>query len=132
MPRTKRNQLPSYRLHKQSGQAVVTLCGRDFYLGPHGTQVSRAEYDRLIAEYLVSGRRLPGREVEAEAITVNELLVAYARYAKSYYVNREGDPDREWRHIERIMIPIRRMHGTSSAADFGPSRRSDSNWSARD
>ena len=25
---------PSYRLHKPSGQAVVTLDGRDHYLGP--------------------------------------------------------------------------------------------------
>ena len=27
MPRLKENQLPSYRLRKQSGQAVVTLSG---------------------------------------------------------------------------------------------------------
>ena len=27
MPRLKENQLPSYRLHKQSGEAVVTLSG---------------------------------------------------------------------------------------------------------
>lgn len=55
MPRS----LPSYRLHRPSQQGVVTLSGRDFYLGPYGTASSRAEYDRLIAEWLANGRRLP-------------------------------------------------------------------------
>jgi hypothetical protein len=44
--------LPSYRKHRSSGQAVVTLNGRDIYLGTHGTQASRIEYDRLTGEWL--------------------------------------------------------------------------------
>ena len=52
---------PSYRLHKPSGQAVVTIDGRDLYLGRHDTPASRAEYDRLIAEWLAGGRRLHRR-----------------------------------------------------------------------
>jgi hypothetical protein len=55
-----RVRTPSYRLHKPSGQAVVTLKGRDFYLGRHGSPESRAEYDRLVGEWLANGRRLPG------------------------------------------------------------------------
>ena len=51
---------PKYRKHKASGQAVVTLNGRDHYLGPHGTAASKAFYDRLIAEWLVQGRSSPG------------------------------------------------------------------------
>ena len=47
MPRSTRS-IPKYRLHKASGQAVVTLRGKDYYLGPHGSPESRAEYDRLI------------------------------------------------------------------------------------
>jgi hypothetical protein len=35
--------LPSYRRHKASGQAVVALNGKDHYLGPHGSKVSRDE-----------------------------------------------------------------------------------------
>ena len=38
MPKLKR-KLPSYRLHKASGQAVVTLSGRDDYLGPYGSDL---------------------------------------------------------------------------------------------
>jgi hypothetical protein len=55
MPR--RPITPSYRLHKPSGQAVVTLNYQDKYLGPHGSPESRAAYDRLIAEWLANGRR---------------------------------------------------------------------------
>ena len=36
-------RIPSYRRHKPSGQAVVTLNGRDFYLGKWNTKASRAE-----------------------------------------------------------------------------------------
>ena len=38
---------PTFRHHKASGQAVVTLAGQDAYLGPHGTAASRREYDRV-------------------------------------------------------------------------------------
>ena len=39
----KRTQsVPKYRLHKRSGQAVVSLGGKDRYLGPHGSLESLA------------------------------------------------------------------------------------------
>src|SRR5262249_13187499 len=55
--------VPSYRLHKQSGQAVVTLPDglggrRDALLGKYGTAESRAEYLRALAEWEANGRRL--------------------------------------------------------------------------
>src|SRR4051812_29019324 len=57
MPRlTNRN--PSYRRHRASGQAVVTLNGQDVYLGPHGTAASKREYDRVIGEWLARRREL--------------------------------------------------------------------------
>jgi hypothetical protein len=36
-------RIPSYRLHKASGRAAVTLGGRHYYLGKHGTPESWAE-----------------------------------------------------------------------------------------
>ena len=39
MPRLT-HQHPKYRLHRASGQAVVTLDGKDRYLGPFGTTES--------------------------------------------------------------------------------------------
>jgi hypothetical protein len=80
MPR--RHHIPAYRLHKQSGQAVVTLPDgfgrrRDVLLGRYGTPESRKEYARVLAEWESSGRRLPQPTVAAADITVNELLLAY-------------------------------------------------------
>jgi hypothetical protein len=55
MPRLS-NSVPKYRKHRASGQAVVTLGGRDNYLGPRGWEASKTEYDRLIGECLASDR----------------------------------------------------------------------------
>jgi hypothetical protein len=55
----RRKRLPSYRPHEPTGQAVVTLNGKDYYLGRHGTQMSKDAYDRLMAEWLAGGRQLP-------------------------------------------------------------------------
>lgn len=46
-------KIPSYR------QAVVGLDGHDNYLGKHGAAASHEAYNRLIAEWLVTGKRRP-------------------------------------------------------------------------
>ena len=48
MPDCRPSRIPAYCLHKKSGQAVVRLDGRDFYLGVFGTEKSRSEYQRVI------------------------------------------------------------------------------------
>ncbi len=52
MPRT--NLPPSYRFHKARNCAVVTIDGRNRYLGPYGSAESHEKYARLIAEWNVS------------------------------------------------------------------------------
>ena len=87
---------PSYRRHKPTGQAVVTIDGRDFYLGKHGSLASRAEYDRLIAEWLANGRRLSSASDgggQAD-LTVSELLLAFLQFADGYY-RKGGQPTGE-------------------------------------
>jgi len=37
------NRTPKYRRHKATGQAVVTLSGRDFYLGQWQSAKSKRE-----------------------------------------------------------------------------------------
>jgi hypothetical protein len=80
---------PSYRLYKPTGLAVVTLGGRDLYLGRFGTPESKAEYDRVIAEWLANGRR-PGVVAAGGRagpdLTVSELILGYVRFAETYYV----------------------------------------------
>ena len=56
MPRYSANHVPSYRLHKQSGQAIVTIGRRDYLLGRHGTPASREAYNRHIAAWFASNK----------------------------------------------------------------------------
>jgi hypothetical protein len=51
MPKLKFS-LPSYRRHKFSGQAIVTLNGKDCYLGAWQSDTSKTEYKRLLAEWI--------------------------------------------------------------------------------
>jgi len=114
------SRTPSYRLHKPTGQAVVTLDGRDFYLGRHDSPESRAEYDRVIAEWLTNGRRL---HVAASGggsdLTINEMLVAYLGHAESYYA-KNGRPTKEPEDIRYAIRPLRQLYGHTLARDFGP------------
>ena len=51
---SKNRRVPKYRRHKPTGQAVVTLSGKDHYLGKWNTAASKAEYDRLTGEWVTS------------------------------------------------------------------------------
>ena len=75
--------LPKHRKHRSSGKAVVTLNGRDYYLGPHGTRASKAEYDRMVGEWMANGRQVAGPD---NTITVTELVASYWKFAEGYYV----------------------------------------------
>lgn len=114
------SRTPSYRLHKPTGQAVVTLNGRDFYLGQYGSPESKAEYDRLLAEWLCNGRRLPPTHADNHSdLSVNEVLVAYLAFADGYYV-KNGKPTTEPASIRVTVRPLRKLYGTTPARDFGP------------
>ena len=58
MAHRKKGELPRYRLHKQSGQAVVSLPTgghpryRDVHLGPFDSEESKREYTRVLNERL--------------------------------------------------------------------------------
>ncbi len=77
------SRIPAYRLHRPSGQAVVTLCGQDRYLGPWKSQASRLAYDRAISEWIANGRHLPTAGLAD--YTVVALLAAYLEFANQYY-----------------------------------------------
>jgi hypothetical protein len=113
-----RNQgkaLPKYRKHKATGRAIVTLNGRDIYLGPHGTRASKIEYDRLIAEWLANGRR----DRENIEITVSELISAYWKFAQGYYV-KYGKRTGELAGVQVALRHLRTLWGNIPANDFGP------------
>jgi integrase len=111
---------PSYRHHKPSNQAVVTLNGRDCYLGRYDSPESRAEYDRLIAEWLTNGRMLPAvANGEGSDLSVNEVVLRFVQWAEVYY-RKNGEPTSEVRMIRDAVGVVCRFYGETEARDFGP------------
>ena len=95
------------------------LNGRDFYLGRYGTRTSHAEYDRLVAELLTNGRRLPARVSGAGSdLALNELLVDYSRHADSYYV-KNGEPAVEPGNIRLALRPLPQLCGQTPPGSSG-------------
>jgi integrase len=111
--------IPSYRLHRPSGLAVVTLNGRDHYLGPHGTPESRRAYDRLVGGWIAAGRA-PIGETPREP-TVADLADAYLRHARSWYV-KDGRNTSHWGVVRLAMADLKARLGSEFARDFGPAR----------
>ena len=109
-------RVPSYRHHKPTGQAVVTLNGEDVYLGKWNTKTSRAEYDRLIGEWLAAGRQRPKRGGD---LTVAELGIKYLRFADDYY-RKDGLPTGSVAGIRVALRLLRESYGHTLANDFGP------------
>jgi integrase len=116
MPRLSASSVPKYRKHRASGQAVVTLGGRDHYLGPHGSKVSRLEYDRLVYEWLAAGRRI---EQPAQSVTVAEVVAAYWAWAQKHY-RRAGRPTGSAEAQKPALRLLREYYGRTPAAEFGP------------
>jgi hypothetical protein len=77
------NHIAKYRKHRASGQAVVSINGRELYLGPHGAKAGKLAYGRAIAEWLASRRWAPVARLlsvlisplDGRAINVNGLAV---------------------------------------------------------
>ena len=110
-----------YCRHRASGQAIVTINGQDIYLGPHGTAVSRREYDRVIGEWLANGRHHP--YAAAADLSVVELIAAYWRHARSYYANSEtgdGDSNGELSCLRLALGVVKRLYADTAVGDFGP------------
>jgi integrase len=125
---SRRTRVPSYRLHKQSGQAVVTLTDaggrrRDVLLGRHGSPESRAEYVRVLTEWEARGRTLApwgAQEQTASLLSVNEVILPFWEHARQHYRHPDGTPTNELNDFRLSLKPLREMYGHTLARDFGP------------
>jgi integrase len=119
---TRRSKNPTYRLHKQSGQAIVTLPDglgyrRDVLLGAYDSEASWAEYNRVMAEWRANGRRYLDRGRPAE-LSVNELMLAYIQFVEGYYRRPDGTPTTEVHNVKLALRPLRKLYGHTPAASF--------------
>jgi integrase len=124
MPRQP-NPIPSYRLHKKTGRAVITVrdhlgARRDVLMpGPHGSAESLQEYERLCAQLRAAGGRLPAKDAAASDLTIAELTVAYLDHVRGYYLHPEtGEPTSEQEAIQQALRPLIRLFGPLPVAEF--------------
>jgi integrase len=114
-------RVPGYRPHA-SGQARVTLDGKDFLLGPYGSAESREAYRRLVAEYMERKGRFapPPPEPDKPPLSVNELLLAYYKFAVGYYGFDKDDRRGDGYCLRDALRVVKELYGSTSAKDFGP------------
>lgn len=128
---------PALRYHI-SGQSVVTIGGRDIYLGPHNSAESIARYAVLIGDYQSGGLTLPEdfdvatlaeraamlqdkavatapRQAD-QPILVKHITALFRDHARAKYVNA---PVEQKRH-ERLCDKLDGKFGDCTAEQFGP------------
>lgn len=131
---------PSLRYHL-SGQSVVTVDGRDFYLGKHDSPESIARYAVLIGIYQMGGLTLPERfdlsslddrvavlaslspvtaatHQAAKPITVRHITAAYREHVKTRYAENKIETDR----MRGVCDDIDKHDGDIVATEYGPLR----------
>lgn len=117
--------IPRYRLHKPSGQGVVTVrladgSRKDIYLGKYNSDESRKEYARVVAELSVTTSPARLTSTRSPDITVNEVLLAFYRHAEEHYRRVDGTTTQELVEYRQTFKPVRELHGHTPAAEFGP------------
>ena len=120
----KSRKVPSYCKHSATGQAYVTIDGREKYLGKYGTPESREKYARIIAEKYQGPRQVSGVAVpKNNALTIDELVLRYwTERVDKYYVDKEGNPSERQYHIRIALRPLRKLYGSTCAVGFGPKK----------
>ena len=117
MPAKRSPRIPSYRFHKSTNRAVVTLDGRDIFLGRYNSPESWQKFDRMINEWLGAGRQLP---VVDEELTVLELLARFWKHAEVTYRRPDGSPTSELDNFRQALRPLKAMYADHPARAFGP------------
>jgi len=114
-------RLPTYSLHRATGQARVWLGEKDHYLSEYGSEESRVRYGQLVAQY-ASGDAIDPISQQGPndtGLTIHELVVAYREFAKGYYC-KNGRVTAEFHCIVTAVRPMLEIYGSSPAKTFGP------------
>src|SRR5687767_4073526 len=117
MARRPNGSPPSYRLHKQSGQAIVSLplgngLYRDVLLGTHGSEPSKAEYARVISEWLANHRRALQPPGTPSSMTVGEMILRFwQEFVQIHYRNPDGRLTSEVCCYRLALRPLRELYG---------------------
>lgn len=118
-----RKRVPGYLFHKATGQARVRINGKDYYLGPYGSEESRVEYGELIAQHasgVLTDPLVPADESKGEpGLSVNELCAAFMYHADKHYL-KDGEPTSEIGCLKLAISPLVDLYGATPVSEFGP------------
>ena len=107
---------PKYRLHKPSGRAVVTLAGKQHYLGKYNSAESKREYHRILAEYHASAGQICFG-TDPEEVTLAMLMVDYLAHCKKHYPSQASP---ETNQVKLIFRVVKKLYADLPAIEFGP------------
>ncbi|MBK8097630.1 MAG: hypothetical protein IPK26_11020 [Planctomycetes bacterium] len=114
---TRSTRVPSYRFHRGSGQARVTIDGTDHYFGVYDTPESKERYRKVLAEHLGKQPRTIADDLDDEgtdlhAVTIEKVLAAYWEHAGAAYVDRDSKkPKPELSNIKHALAIVRKLFG---------------------
>lgn len=118
----KRNSVPSYLLHKQSGKAravwtdATGVRHQKLLPGEYDSAESRAAHARLVLDHAKPITTAPTQE----CISVAELLLAFLIHADKNYTDSEGKPTQEVATIKYSVKPVRELFAELPVDLFGP------------
>ena len=117
-----RKSPPAYRYHKARDCAVVTIAGKNHYLGAYESAESREKYARLLLEWEANGRTQQPVVVDQQSaqLRVKDIILRYYRYAQGEYVDENGDTTDEVTSVRIALRRLRKLYGNTPAVDFGP------------
>jgi integrase len=107
--------VPKYAKHKHSGQAVVHIGGKSFYLGKFRSKDSKAKYATILARWSAGDPIVPQ---VSQSETVGELLLEYVRWAKTYY-RKNGKTTSQVTLIKSTGRELRKLFGELPVVAFG-------------
>jgi hypothetical protein len=132
MARNRKGTPPHYRLHRPTGQAVVTIDGCDYYLGRYGCPDSDSKYERLIKAWRKRQEAISSPTTGTDSAlllpeepTVNAISLAYIRHAKTYYKPTAEGERKEVGCIRDALKVLCRLYGRTPASEFGPKALKD-------
>jgi len=109
-------RIPKYCRHKSSGQAIVWLGRKCYYLGAYGSAVSKKAYEARIREWLEQDRS----HVDMSDITIAQVGARYWAEQKRRHGYASG---REAGSVETMHQTVRRLSLWAEdmrAVEFGP------------
>jgi len=101
------------RCHKRpyGDQAYVVLSGEQVNCGKWKSKKAKAEYERLIAEWVGRGRKPKPPAADA---TIMECCDAFTYHCKDYF----RDSPKSYERILLALSPLLKLYGRMIAADF--------------